>query len=91
MPPPISHDVKLNFGRPDIAKFILDALNATPSAAITTPNGFSGKWVAEGACVTGGAGAGGTGTAVSSSEKAARAAAKRCEVKAGVQGYGCMR
>eukprot|EP00903_Cladosiphon_okamuranus_P007702 g7464.t1 len=31
MPPPIAHDVKLNFGRPDIAQFILDSFNATPS------------------------------------------------------------
>lgn len=31
MPPPIAHDVKLNFGRPDIARFILDSFDATPS------------------------------------------------------------
>lgn len=31
MPPPIAHDVNLNFGRPDIARFILDSFDATPS------------------------------------------------------------
>lgn len=31
MPPPIAHDVTLNFGRPDIARFILQSFNATPS------------------------------------------------------------
>lgn len=78
MPPPVSHDVELNFGRPDIAKFILAALNATPSAAITAPTGFTGKWVADGARA--GAAAGGT-AALGSSGTMSSAAGKRCEVK----------
>ncbi|CAM9880283.1 unnamed protein product [Scytosiphon promiscuus] len=41
MPPPVAHDVSLHFGRPDIANFILDALNATPSSAITAGDGLS--------------------------------------------------
>eukprot|EP00752_Nemacystus_decipiens_P012016 g10651.t2 len=40
MPPPIAHDVKLNFGRPDIARFILDSFDATPS--LTTQPGLVG-------------------------------------------------
>lgn len=34
MPPPVAHDVTLKFGRPDIANFILNSFNATPSPTI---------------------------------------------------------
>lgn len=39
MPPPVARDVDLHFGRPDIAKFILDALNVTPTPSITAGAG----------------------------------------------------
>ncbi|CBN78808.1 putative respiratory burst oxidase homolog protein [Ectocarpus siliculosus] len=71
MPPPVAHDVTLNFGRPDIAKFILDALNATPSATLTAGIGLSGTGATTGI--------GAARTSPRSSGNTANAATKRMD------------
>lgn len=71
MPPPVAHDVTLNFGRPDIAKFILDALNATPSATLAAGVGLSGTGATTGI--------GAAGTTPRASGNVANAATKRMD------------